>query len=215
MKKPFPSAPHRVDLSDRLIHLTRGNHAAATKVSNAIRDREAHAAFLSIVRSGRLIAGNRDIRGGYKCVCFSEAPVSAIAQMVANRDTRYAPLGIMVDKTWMFSQGGRPVIYQSAREYESLPEVLRYRHVLYDPVKGKDLTWEREWRLHKDQLALDPAITTLVVPSRVIADSFREEYFQGLKKTTIRAGQYARFAMKDFPWHFLVLEDLGANIDFG
>jgi hypothetical protein len=215
LKKTLPAPPRRVDLSDRLIHLTHGDPPTGTKVGNVIQDRAALAAFLSIVRSGRLIAGNRNIRGGYKCICFSEAPASAIAQMVANRDSRYAPLGVMVDKIWLFSKGGRPVIYQPEREYEALPEPLRYRHVRYDPVKGTDLTWEREWRLRKDELRLEPAATTLVVPSRAIADHFREEHFRDLKQTAIRAGEYARFAMKEFPWHFLVLEDLGLDIAFG
>jgi hypothetical protein len=46
--------------------------------------------------------------------------------------SRYSPFGIMVSKQWLFAQGGRPVIYQSAEEYQLLTENHRWRHVLYE-----------------------------------------------------------------------------------
>jgi hypothetical protein len=194
----------RGDLSSRLIHLTRGDTA-----------RQAIASFLSIVRGGRLNGGTGHVRGGYRCVCFSEAPIAVIAQMVANQDSRYAPLGVMVDKTWLFAQGGRPVIYQPESEFDALPEDIRYRHVRYDPVSGVDVTWEREWRIRTDSLELDPRATTFVVPSRAIIESLVDEHVDLQRYEVAALGDAAAEALSAYPWHFLSLDDLGLEIDFG
>jgi hypothetical protein len=99
----------------------------------------------------------------------------------------------MVSKLWLFQQGGRPVIYQPDGEYDLLPEVLRYRHVRYEPDQV-DFTWEREWRIQTKTLPLDLQQTTFVVPSRAWEDRFRSEGFRDL--------------------HFLVLDDLGMKVDW-
>src|SRR5438445_703190 len=129
----------RGDLSNCLVHLTKG--ATSDEAANNFR---------SIIQSGRLRGGNGHIRGGYNCVCFSEAPISVLAQILARNSVdgmRYAPLGVMVKKTWLFLAGGRPVIYQPEAEFELLDEQQRYRHVRYEPDRDIDHTWEREWRV--------------------------------------------------------------------
>jgi hypothetical protein len=80
---------------------------------------------------------------------------------------RYAPLGVMVDKRWLYERGGRPVIYQSHAEFDELPESKQHLHVRYEPDQGIDYSWEREWRIKTDSLELDPEQTTIVVPSRL------------------------------------------------
>src|SRR5436190_24168723 len=107
----------RDDLSDKLVHLTRG----AT-------DQAAADAFLSIVKERKVRGGSGCIKGGFRCVCFSEAPVSKLSHILANPSAhgmRYRPFGVMVDKTWLFSRGGRPVIYQPDADYELLHENQR------------------------------------------------------------------------------------------
>lgn len=203
----------RGDLSDRLIHLTKGSTAPVTQVSKVLRDGEAQKNFWSIVSSAKLIAGTGGIVGGHQCVCFSEAPVAVLAQMLASGGGKYAPLGVMVDKVWLFGQGGRPVIYQPRSEYDRLPESHRYRHVDYDPVNAggeRDVTWEREWRVQRGFVELDPAQVTLVVPSRTLVDTYKAEY-----RRTYMVGDTALTTWESVPWHFLALEDLGLEIDFG
>lgn len=81
----------RDDLSDRLIHLTKG----AT-------EKEAAERFLSIVGQKTLFGGTGLIRGGYKCVCFSEAPISKLGAILAEPSIHgmpYAPFGVMLAKT--------------------------------------------------------------------------------------------------------------------
>jgi hypothetical protein len=111
----------RGDLSDRLIHLTRGRTVAENHVTKVMRDREAMANFRSILAGGQLRGGVGNIVGRYKCICFSEAPIASLAHMLASGPNKYAPLGVMVDKVWLFDKGGRPVIYQPLAEFESLP----------------------------------------------------------------------------------------------
>ncbi|SRR6266511_3567013 len=191
----------RGDLSNRLIHLTRGNTEA-----------EATETFVRIFREGRLRGGNGFIRGGYRCVCFSEAPLAVLTQVLANPSVhgmRYAPFGVMVGKRWLFEQGGRPVIYQSEAEYELLPEEIRFRHVRYEPHRGIDHTWEREWRIRTDELVLDPSEVTFVVPTRLW-----ERKFHGEHADDIALLNYAVNVpiVEPIPWHFVVLEDLGVEV---
>jgi hypothetical protein len=95
----------RDDISERLVHLTRGVSSEA-----------AAEAFLSIFRERKLRGGSGCIKGGYDCVYFSEAPISKLAVILANpmvHGMRYSPFGVMVEKSWLYEQGGRPVIYQT------------------------------------------------------------------------------------------------------
>jgi len=94
----------RDDLSNNLIHFTKGT------------DQEAADIFLKIISESRLLGGTGFIRGSYHCVCFTESPIGKLAHILANRrayDFNYAPFGVMVDKLWLWTRGGRPVIYQS------------------------------------------------------------------------------------------------------
>jgi hypothetical protein len=108
------------------------------------------------------------IRGGYNCVCFTEAPLPSLADGGVNPRAyaRYSPFGILVSKTWLFAQGGRPVIYQTEAEFGSC-DAHRWRHVRYE-IGGDeivDFTPEREWRIQTDALAFDQSCAVVVLPS--------------------------------------------------
>lgn len=188
------------DLSNRLIHLTRG-----------MTPQEAANTFLSIFREGRLRGSNGFIRGGFNCVCFSEAPLGTLTQALAappKNGMRYAPFGVVVSKRWLFSQGGRPVIYQAHEEYELLHDSLKFRHVRYEPHRGIDHTWEREWRIHADNMVLQPDETTFVVPTRAWERRFHEEHADDMAKLNYAVNIPI---VEPAPWHFVVLEDLGVE----
>src|SRR5271166_5892371 len=97
----------RPDIADTLIHFTRGESPDA-----------AFSTLRKILAERRLCSGNRMVRGGYQCVCFTEAPLPAVANGFAARlpENRYAPFGLMFEKGWIFAQGGRPVIYDPESE---------------------------------------------------------------------------------------------------
>jgi hypothetical protein len=195
----------RGDLSNRLIHLTKGNTLD-----------EAGENFSQIIREGKLIGGTGHIRGGYTCVCFSEAPISVLSQVLSNPiddEMKYAPLGVMVQKKWLFEKGGRPVIYQSEEEFELLPDELKYRHVRYEPHRDIDHTWEREWRILTPELLLDSATVTYVVPNREWEERFKQEHTHKQRGIALALGENGWIGLEKFRWHFIVLEDLG--VEFG
>jgi len=183
----------RDDLSNQLIHLTRGDNA-----DPKLNRQEAFERFYSIADEGKLIGGSGFIKGGYRCVCFTEAPISKLSYILASAVEgafKYAPYGVMVSKQWLFQKGGRPVIYGPGTEFDELPEQFRYRHVRFY-LSDKftiDHTWEREWRIKTDELVIEPAEVALVVPDRSVERSFEEA----------------------FPdkWHYVVLSDLGVYVE--
>lgn len=191
----------RDDLSTKLIHLVRGDDY---KVAAEM--------FRTIIKDGVIVGGNTMIKGMYRCVCFSETPVSKLASALAlsleQGGIRYKAFGVMVDKTRLFERGGRPVIYQSVTEFEALPESHRYRHVTYHPPQV-DWTWEREWRIRTDVLKLDPATTTFVVPDRRWSQAFQQEHIESVAFVSDLVGQPVANPM---PWHFIALSDLGVEI---
>lgn len=195
----------RHDLTRNLIHLTRGDTEVA-----------AFNTLLTILREQRLLGGTGFIKGGYKCVCFSEAPLSVLASLMEIRhatSVRYQPIGISVPKDFVFTRGGRPVIYQPQEEFERLPEGMRYRHVSYDPCRKPvpvDVSWEREWRIRCDELHFEPAEVTVILPNRDLADQLSNRHEQAYK-AELAAG---RTPSRVMPWHVVVLEDLGVSVEF-
>ncbi len=193
------------DLSNKLIHFTKGDAQQAIKN------------FHSILSQKKLVAGTHGIKGDFKCVCFTESPIAKFSHILANPklyNFPYAPFGIMVDKAWLFEKGGRPVIYQPDEDYDLLEASIKYRHKTYDPLKGIDFTWEREWRIHIDELPLDPTQTTIVVPNRRYRDELIEKYTHSIKTQHMIHGNNSWIFIKRFPWHFIALEDLGVKCEW-
>lgn len=200
----------RDDLSNKLIHLIRGDTVE-----------DAFGKFQNILNEGKLRGGTGYIKGGYRCVCFTETPISKLGYVLANPEVanmRYRPMGIMLDKKWVFEQGGRPVIYQPTSDYERLPEELRYRHVCLElnrPGTPVDLTWEREWRLNKDELPLPIESTTVILPARYWREVLVEDHMREIQGQVQVLGKDAALAVTPYPWHIIVLEDLGIPIPDG
>ena len=194
----------RDDLSEKLIHLTRGEIYE-----------EAAQTFENILSDQKLLGGTGCIKGGFQCVCFSEAPISKLGTILANPmalGMRYKPFGVMVDKHWLFARGGRPVIYQADGEYELLHRDHRWRHVRYEPGIV-DFTWEREWRIHTDELPLDRDATTFVIPKREWESRFFDKHIAKLGNLAFfTRGMIGPKSVAQVPWHFIALEDLGVTI---
>ncbi len=148
----------RRDIGNLLFHWTR-----------SINGNSAFNILKKIIYEGELLGNDYLIRGGTKCVCFTESPITELASLFklyseTDERKRFEPYGIAVRKEWLYSKGGRPVVYQSEQEYQQLPELLKWKHVRFEPNLS-DFTWEREWRIKTDKLELDPKQTLLVVPS--------------------------------------------------
>lgn len=153
----------RLDLSKYLVHWTKGDNYE-----------EAFDVLRQIVYNRIFLGSNGSIRGGWSCVCFTEAPERVFHQA----SSRYKPFGIQIPKAWLFEKGGRPVIYQASHEYELLNERIRWRHVRYEPhtTPPVDFSWEREWRIQAEELAIDPTVSRILVPHARWADALIDEH---------------------------------------
>jgi hypothetical protein len=193
----------RPDISDKLIHFT-GPRDDWGKAYSRLR---------SIITEGLIRGGNGMVRSGDRCVCFTEAPLLSLPDGFVNPSnySRYSPFGIIVDKSWLFEAGGRPVIYQSESEYAALPEQLRWRHVRYEPTGTTpiDFTWEREWRIKCKQLVIRANEAGIVVPSHdwanaLVRDHEREQGYQVEMYSIVLDEFLAEQYREDFPWRVYV-----------
>jgi len=179
----------RDDLSDRLVHLTKGPQAFEN--------------FVNILNTRTILGGTGYIKGNYRCVCFSEAPISKLPQILAmpHETVKYRPYGFIFHKNWVFSAGGRPVIYQPDPDFAKLPEEKRHLHVRFwlSDKYSVDHTWEREWRIKTDALKFTPAEVTVLVPTRDISDRIKQAWVLDDQEDA-------------YPWHHVVLEDLGVQM---
>jgi hypothetical protein len=185
-------------MSDHLVHFMSGSTWE-----------DAFATLCRIISERRLLGSGRINRGGHVCVCFSEAPLPVVPQGPVNTDaySRYTPFGVLVDKRWLFSRGGRPVIYQSEREYAQLPETIQWRHVRYEPDAEPpvDFTWEREWRVQTDALPLTPNDAVIVLPNegweaRLRAAFDTNQDWQVEAYVQILGRDIAEAYREEFPW---------------
>lgn len=157
----------RSDLTSYLTHLTKPEG-----------DHDVNGPLISIL-SERRIRGSDSvfIYGDKEAVCFQDAPPSGICQNVyfeeqyrkTNPDAkrRYCAGGLMFQKRYVFSKGGRPVIYDRA---EDAMDYLRkdewWRIVPLDLGKADkiiDWTHEREWRV-PNNFKFDLKEATVVLP---------------------------------------------------
>ncbi|MCP4162607.1 MAG: DUF2971 domain-containing protein [Deltaproteobacteria bacterium] len=187
----------RDDISNKLVHLTKGQNENETIKGFKDNRIQAITTLKDIISKRKLIGNTGYIKGKYKCVCFSEAPISKLSHILAEEKVsfRYQPYGLIFNKKWLYEKGGRPVIYGPTSEYDLLPEDLKYRHVRFELSKEYpvDHTWEREWRIKTDELEFKEIDVSIIVPTRMAKIAFINKF--GHK------------------WHYIVLSDLGIKIN--
>ena len=189
----------RRDFSDKLVHFTKAND----------NYEKAYRRLTKIIQDRRIIGNSKMIRGGYRCVSFTQAPLISLRDVLVNPGnySRYSPFGIVIEKRWIYAKGGRPVIYQTGDEFALLPEELRWRHVTYEPNRERpiDFTWEREWRIKCDYLDIDPSYSGIIVPDsrwlqRMIAEHEEEQHFLVLEYSSVLDEDLAQQCREEFPW---------------
>lgn len=161
----------RTDISQYLFHWVKGNS-----------DEDALSKLLAIAETRKLLSGNGFIRGRHQCICFTETPLSSFHES----ESRYKKFGVRLSKQFIFSAGGRPVIYQPNADYDLLPDSLKWRHVTFEPP-FVDFSWEREWRLPNEQLELDPELITFVVPKKEFGECLSTTYYSQKYRTVVKA----------------------------
>lgn len=190
----------RPDITDKLVHFTSG--ASDDEAFNCLRQ---------IIAERRLLGSGTKIHGNYKCVCFTEAPLPSLQHGLVNTSaySRYSPFGVLLEKKWVFEQGGRPVIYQPDYEFAVLPELLRWRHMRYEPGVI-DFTWEREWRIQCAELQFESHVASIVVPNKnwadeLIAEHHAQQDFEVYQYSQIMDSLLAEQYRDHFPWRIYAL----------
>jgi hypothetical protein len=191
---------NRRDISSKLVHWTKDENK---------NDEKAFRRLCKIVKEGRILGTTKYIKGAYKCVCFSEAPLINLKDGLINPEAYscYSPFGIMFSKRQIFKLGGRPVIYQTEEEFEDLPEKYRWRHVTYEPNIDRpiDFTWEREWRIQCPVLLFSPSCAVIVVldkdwEQRMISEHAAEQDFKLAQYREILDDEELELYREAFPW---------------
>lgn len=191
-------------MSPHLVHFTKG------------AEEEAFGTLRAIVAERRILGTINCIKGQHRCVCFTEAPLWSARDGLVNPSAyqRYAPFGVMFEKTHIYALGGRPAIYETDAEYDSLPESHKWRHVIYEPIGALpiDWTWEREWRLRIDELGFSPNEAVLVVPRREFANRLRDDHqaeqdLQVLQYSQIMDELLAELHRESHPWRIAILNE--------
>lgn len=167
----------RRDMGSMLFHFTRAIDDKFIEVITGKNTRRyfpgtAKGILDKILLDGQL-KGSSKWSYGQPSISFTEAPIQefhsifSLATIASSEEEkpRYEPYGIAVTKEWLFEKGGRPVIYDDESSIDNIPDNIKYRFVPYDPIKGKDYTWEREWKIKTEYLDLDPKHTLVVVPT--------------------------------------------------
>lgn len=166
----------RIDHCENLIHFTKGEDKSLDYES-------AYQNLKRIIKSRELKGSNEMIIGGHRCVCFTESPVRCLTnngQLDSKYFSRYTPFGLQYCKRDVFRNGGRPVIYSTKEEakIQKFNTHINWRYVSYNPdLEGKlDFTWEREWRIKKEKVPVNPELVKLVFPNIDWINRFIEEH---------------------------------------
>jgi hypothetical protein len=194
----------RKDVSPFLVHFTKDSELGS-----------AYDVLRHILRCKTLLGSNRCIRGGMKCVCFSEAPLGALEHGLINSTgfTRYSSYGLQFGKEWIFSLGGRPVIYEPEHEFTQLPVTHQWRHVRLElGLSPVDFTWEREWRLPCTELHFSEREVTVVLPDdeardRFIYDIENDSFYEAWAWTVV-LGDEAWALDEGNPWRTVTLKSV-------
>ncbi|MBE1277864.1 hypothetical protein [Enterovibrio baiacu] len=189
----------RDDMSKLLIHFTKGDD-----------EEDAYKNFKNIISQGMLCSSREKIRSGANCVCFTEAPLPALADGLLNPSfySNYSAFGFALTKQHVFELGGRPVIYQPDCEFEQLSNENSWRHVRYEPP-DIDFTWEREWRVQTCGFTISPETTKLVVPNASWAQRLVNEHRDEQEWCTIQYYQIMDSLLAqqyEEPWPWIVVE---------
>lgn len=144
----------RSDLSSQLVHLTRGTELEGKKVGPVD-------VLVRILIERRISGSTTDngfVCGDIPATCFQDVPIYSLSQnihaeeryraAVGGAKVRYHGVGLMFPKPYVYSVGGRPVVYENTdKAKEILPEDEWWRIVRFDLSDDDnfvDWTHERE-----------------------------------------------------------------------
>lgn len=118
----------------------------------------AYTTLVKILSSFELRSGaSQGLSNGHSCICFTESPIS----FITGDNSKYQPFGLEFSKKDIYTLGGAQVFYCSRADYELLPQELKWRWMIHEPLfrdshrpYGIDFTWEREVRVNSQKVTL-------------------------------------------------------------
>ena len=135
----------RKDLSDWVWHLVRRDGDPKQTIRRIIEDQK--------------VLGSQDPVTKETVVCLSDAPLRELVNqdpmLFHNNYSRLSLYGIGFRKTWIYEEGGLPVIYQPNDRLDSMSREDIWRHVEFDLSKPVDYSWQREWRIETQELKFE------------------------------------------------------------
>ncbi|EOB2814464.1 TPA: hypothetical protein ACGVAS_004492 [Vibrio vulnificus] len=181
-KEWYKRLAERSDMSSGLTHLTR-----ESDLHGNVED-----VLFKILCEKRLAASDPRVGlicGAQNAVCFQDIPLHSICQNVFYEQKkreennyyklRYRALGLMFDKSYAFSKGARPVVYDKTEDAKAyLPSDEWWRIVnlnLENPNHIVDWTHEREWR-HLGDFSFELSKVTLLTINMATVNNLNERY---------------------------------------
>lgn len=170
----------RSDITSYLIHLTK-------PLQDNENDLKVQEVLLKIIKEKRLCGSTTEkgfIVGKRKAVCLQETPLYSLTQNIffeqklrennKSAKVRYLGFGLLFEKTFIYNNNGRPVIYDKTSEAKGyLPENQWWRIVNFD-LSNEDniIDWshEREWRV-PEELKFELKDISIIVPNK---ESFKK-----------------------------------------
>ena len=141
---------NRTDISGYLSHLTK-EHCDRSAVQNLVK-----------ILEERTIVGSSNsgyVAGRFSATCFQDVPLYSLCQNTYHEQIyrnelggkiRYSPIGLAFLKSYIYSKGGRPVIYEKLEVAKKLLQEDEWWRIVSFDLSNKqeiiDWTHEREWR---------------------------------------------------------------------
>ena len=141
----------RTDLSSYVSHLIRET-----------KEQSAYEVLAKILNEKRLIGSSNTgfIAGQHSAVCFQDVPIYSLCQNVLHEQSnrqelgekiRYRAIGLAFSKRYIYSKGGRPVIYERLDIAKGFVNENEWWRIVSFDLSNDDLivdwTHEREWRI--------------------------------------------------------------------
>ncbi|QUH31146.1 DUF2971 domain-containing protein [Vallitalea guaymasensis] len=181
---------NRADITGMVTHLTKPSELTFNMSDEEI-NLKAVGNLIKILEDKRLNGSDTSsgfIVGKRPVVCFQDAPLHGIIQNVEYelekrnstqiKKIRYCGIGLSFSKFYVYTYGGRPVIYDNTIEAKKyLPEEHYWRIVnfILETPNPKIIDWthEREWRV-PDEFIFKYNYTHVVLYDKATYDYFLE-----------------------------------------
>lgn len=190
----------RSDITGILTHLTKPAQIELKGLNYLEINKLSIDNLISILKDKKINGSTTSrgfITGNTPAVCFQDAPLYGIIQNVEfekemrevreNSKLRYTGIGLTFEKPYIYSKGGRPVIYEDAISAKKmLPSDQHWRIVRYnidfidEAQKNVDWTHEREWRA-PNSIEFDLELCHVVLYDKDCLDYFNKTCPQEIK----------------------------------